>query len=344
MVITTDFYIYKSVMSLNAKLIIIYMNTIYNGLKNLLLFIFAITCIPTIAQEKKPTLMVLPSDNWCTQRYFISNFENQGVEVSVPNYPQAFAEDTELCQVISKIGALLTDCGYSLKDAEQEVKSLNTKTAEDNATASKTSGASLAESPLDILKRRVKTDIILQIWWKVNKDAGKRSVSFTLEAFDSYTNKRIATSTGTTKPSSDITPILLEKAVKENIKPFDTQLCKWYEEQKIKGREIILNIKRWDSWENDLETEYDGEELIDCINTWLDKNCVNGSYNLTDNTENNAQYEQVRIPLTDEKGKAMDARSFINNLRKYLQKEPFNITSKLMIRGLGEATLVLGEK
>ena len=31
-------------------------------------------------------------------------------------------------------------------------------------------------------------------------------------------------------------------------------------------------------------------------------------------------------------------------LRKYLRKAPFNITSKVVMRGLGEATLVLGEK
>ena len=40
----------------------------------------------------------------------------------------------------------------------------------------------------------------------------------------------------------------------------------------------------------------------------------------------------------------MDARAFVTQLRKFLQKEPYNITSKVIIRGLGEAVLVLGEK
>ncbi len=154
--------------------------------------------------------MILPSDNWCNQRYFMTSFSNQGSTVKVPNYQQAFMEDTELPQVISKVGGVLTGLGYSLKDAEQEIKSIATKTAEDNVTSSKTSGAVLNETPLDILKRRVKSDIIIQIWWKMNRDSKGHSASFTLEAFDSYTNKRIATSTGTTKTSKEIVPVLLE--------------------------------------------------------------------------------------------------------------------------------------
>jgi len=316
-------------------------------MKRLNLFLLCIlvqTTISAVSQTKKPTIMILPSDNWCTQRYFITTFDNQGTNVKVPNYQQAFQEDTELGQVISKVGGVLTDLGYSLKDAEQEIKSLNVKQAEDNVTMSKTSGANLVESPLDILKRRIKSDIVIQIWWKLNREGSGHSASFTLEAFDAYTNKRIATSTGTTKPSASSVPILLEKAVKENIKPFDKQMDKWYADLQQNGREISLTIRCWDSWDNDLETEFGGDELTDCIQSWLQKNCVNGAYNLSDGTESFAQFEQVRIPLQDEKGKAMDARAFATKLRKHLQQPPYNIISKVIIRGLGEAVLILGEK
>ena len=309
-----------------------------------LMAIFGIAISSFAQQAKKPTIMILPSDNWCTQRYFTTNFSDQGNTVKVPNYQQAFQEDTELGQVISKVGQVLTDLGYSLKDAEQEIKSISMKTAEDNVTTSKTSGASLVESPLDILKRRVKSDIIIQIWWQVNRASGGHSAAFTLEAFDAYTNKRIATSTGNTKPSTDIIPVLLANAVKENVKPFDKQMDNWYADQRKNGREISLTVRCWDSWDKDLETEFGGEELTDCIQTWLQKNTVNGVFNLSDGTESFAQFEQVRIPLLDDKGKAIDARAFATRLRKYLQQPPFNITSKVMVRGLGEAIVVLGEK
>ncbi|MDE6553887.1 MAG: hypothetical protein K2K98_13160 [Muribaculaceae bacterium] len=308
--------------------------------------VFFLLCILVIHADdiKKPTLMILPSDNWCTQRYFTKTFDNQGTSVKVPDYQRAFAEDLELPQVVSKIGGILTGMGYSLKDAEMEIKSIGIKQAEDDVTSSKTSGASIAETPLDILKRRMKSDIVIQLWWNVTKATSGKVVSFTLEAFDAYTNKRIATATGNSLPTSGSIPVALEEAVKANIKDFERQLDNWYDDQKRNGREIVLTVRCWDNWDNDLEMEFDGEELTDVIQAWMRDNTVNGSYNLSDGTESFALFEQVRIPLKDKSGKAIDARAFATSLRKYLQKPPYNITSKLIIRGLGEAVLILGEK
>lgn len=314
-------------------------------MKKLLTFILlAIGIIPIVAQEKKPTLMILPSDNWCTQRYFTTTYQDQGTTVRVPDYKLAFQEDTELGGVIGKIGAMLTDLGYSLKDCEQEIKNISVRTAEDNVTMSKTSGASLVESPLDMLKRRTKSDIIIQLGWQVNRENQGKSVTFTLEAFDAYTSKRIATATGTSEPSADIIPRMLERTVQSHIRDFDRQMDNYFRDLRRHGREIVLTVRCWDSWENDLETEYDGEELTDCIQQWMRDNTVDSSFSLTDGTENLAQFEQVRIPFFDSKGNALDARAFATSLRKYLQQEPYHITSKVLVRGLGEAIIVLGEK
>lgn len=314
-------------------------------MRKLLTFILlAIGIIPIVAQEKKPTLMILPSNNWCTQRYFTITYQDQGTTVRVPDYKLAFQEDTELGGVIGKIGAMLTDLGYSLKDCEQEIKNISVRTAEDNVTMSKTSGASLVESPLDMLKRRTKSDIIIQLGWQVNRENQGKSVTFTLEAFDAYTSKRIATATGTSEPSTDIIPRMLERTVQSHIRNFDRQVDNYFRDLRRHGREIVLTVRCWDSWENDLETEYDGEELTDCIQQWMRDNTVDSSFSLTDGTENFAQFEQVRIPFFDSKGNALDARAFATSLRKYLQQEPYHITSKVLVRGLGEAIIVLGEK
>ena len=288
--------------------------------------------------------MILPSDNWCIQRYFTTTYQDIGGTVQVPDYQAAFQQDTELGGVISLIGQMLTDRGYSLKDSEQELKAMAMRTAEDNVTMSKASGASLVESPLDVLKRRSKADIIVQIGWQVHKADKGKAVTFALEAFDSYTSKRIATATGTSEPSNDIVPAILETTVRKYIDAFDSQMDKYFAGLVQNGREIVLTVRCWDSWENDLETEYGGEELTECIQDWLYGNTVNGSFNLTDGSENFLQFEQVRIPLTDERSRAVDARVFATDLRKYLQEPPFEITSKVMMRGLGEAIIVLGEK
>lgn len=310
----------------------------------LILFFVCLFIRNANAQAKKPTIMILPSDNWCTQRYFMTEFDNQGTKQNVPDYKTAFQEDTELGQVISKIGGLMSDEGFPLKDAEQELRILEQRAAEDNMTQSKNSYASLNESPLDMLKKRAKADIIIQIWWKVNKVGSNKSVSFTLDALDSYTGKRIASATGNGSPSNDIVPELLMKAVQTNITEFVSRLNTYFQDLMQNGREVSIFIKTWDSWEMDLEEEYDGEFLQDIIDDWMADNTVSGRYNLTDATETYMRFEQVRIPLFDKRGRAIDSRKFTNNLRKMLKKEPFQIDSKLMTRGLGEAILVLGEK
>lgn len=51
------------------------------------------TVLQCFAQCKKPTLMILPSDNWCSQRYFMTEFDNQSITVKIPDYKAAFQDD-----------------------------------------------------------------------------------------------------------------------------------------------------------------------------------------------------------------------------------------------------------
>jgi len=314
-------------------------------MRSTFLFLVLIAANFVFAQAKKPTIMVLPSDNWCEQRFFMTEFDNQGTKQKVPNYKQAFQEDTEIGQVISKIGSLMIDRGFPLKDAEQELKAIEARAAEDNMTTSTSTGSSIAESPVDVLKNKAKADIIIQIWWKVTKtDAGK-VLSFTVEAFDAYTNKRIAAATGNSEPNNTaIVPVLLEQALLSKIDPFVNQLQQHFDDMLVNGREIRLTVKRWNTWQYTLEDEIVGEEITDHINNWMQTNTVNKRFNMSDASENIIRFEQVRIPIYDANGNPIDARAFAKGLQKHLKSTPYNFEVKLVTRGLGEAILILGEK
>ena len=203
----------------------------------------------------------------------------------------------------------------------------------------------IAESPVDILKNKAKADIIIQIWWKVTKtDAGK-VLSFTVEAFDAYTNKRIAAATGNSEPNNTaIVPVLLEQALLSKIDPFVNQLQQHFDDMLVNGREIRLTVKRWNTWQYTLEDEIVGEEITDHINNWMQTNTVNKRFNMSDASENIIRFEQVRIPIYDANGNPIDARAFAKGLQKHLKSTPYNFEVKLVTRGLGEAILILGEK
>ena len=92
------------------------------------------------------------------------------------------------------------------------------------------------------------------------------------------------------------------------------------------------------------EEEFEGEELIDHIQLWMENNTVDSAFQLKIASESRAEFEQVRIPCFDDSGMAIDARTFATRLRKYLSKEPFNIDSKVVTSGLGKCILIIGEK
>jgi hypothetical protein len=131
-----------------------------------------------------------------------------------------------------------------------------------------------------------------------------------------------------------------------HIDNFNAQLQSHFDDIFANGREIVVRIKTWDDAGFDLEEEFDGDELGMIIEDWMSDNTVHGRFNTTDATENMMLFEQVRIPLEmeeDGKVRQVDARRWVNGLRKYLKSE-YDIESKLMMQGLGQAQLVIGAK
>lgn len=298
----------------------------------------------SFGQAKKPTIMILPSDAWCNTRGYMMEFDNQGSRVKIPDYKRAFQEDPDLVNVISKINGLMADRGFPLKNAESAIKTQESESAENSMLSSK-GGAGVTESAIDKLKKAAKADIIIQLTWNVNTTGPKKSITFNLQGLDAYTDKQVATAQGTGAPSfATETPVLLEEAVLAHIDNFNSRLQDHFNDMFDNGREIIVRIKKFDSWSGDLEQDYGGKELGTIIEEWFQKNAVKGRFSTTDATENMMLFEQVRIPLYDAGGKAIDARAYCKDLQKFLSAAPYNITNKLMTKGLGQATIVLGDK
>lgn len=298
----------------------------------------------SIGQAKKPTLMVVPSDLWCKEYGYLTEFNNQGTKVLIPDYKKALQEDANLILVISKINELMADRGFPLKNLESILKSLENQSAED-ALLMSSEGAEINENPIDKLKKVAKADIIIQMTYTIQSVGPKNTVTFNLQGIDSYTNKQIAGSSGTGAPSftAEI-PVLLAEAVVANIDLYNVQLQNHFDDMFENGREVILRVLTWNNWEHNLESEdFGGDMLSNIIENWVHENTVKNRFSTLDATENMMVFEQVRIPLFNERGQATDTRRWAFNLKKYLM-DKFQIESKLMMKGLGQAQLILGDK
>lgn len=307
--------------------------------------ILLLTITFSYGQAKKPTLMVVPSDVWCNQNGYMLRYNNQGTMVKVPDYKRAFQENAQVLQVISQINGMMAERGFPLKNMEAALKTLESNAAEDNMRSSKETGSGVSESPMDALKKIAKADIIMQLTWTVNRTGPKKSINFNLQGLDAYTDKQVATATGTGAPSfAAEVPVLLSEAVLSHMDNFTNSLQTHFDDMFANGREIIIRIQKWDDWDGDLEAEYEDEELGVIIEDWLADNTVKGRFSTTDMTEDMALFEQVRIPLFNEKGRAIDARRFVKKLSKKLKNAPFEIPNKVVMKGLGRATIILGGK
>lgn len=277
------------------------------------LFALAVMLLPTIlmAQAKRPTLMVIPADSWCVANGFIKTEDGK----QVPDYEKAWQGDQDLFSVVAKIGELMSDRGFPLKDMSQSLKNIG----------------------------QVRTDILMEVGWKVNKTGPKRSVTYTLRGVDAYTLKQIAAGSGTGKPSfSAELPVLIEEAVLERMDNFADQLQAHFDDLLENGREVSVDIRAVNGIE--FNNEYNGEELTDIIDEWMAQNTVGHRYSLSNATETMLDFEQVRIPLYADNGMALDTRRFVNDLRKILSTEPYNILCKIETEGLGKVRLTLGLK
>lgn len=314
--------------------------------KTFLIILFVAMCsVEAMAQAKKPTLMVVPSDAWCKEHGYEQKFDNQGSTELLPDYKAAVATDKQLNAVISKINLLMADRGFPLKDLQQNIKSIYNLSAEDRLITSKNTGAEIAESPLDRLRRTAKADIILEIDWTVNTVGPKSSVTYNLRALDAYSNKQVAGAEGTGKGSfSAELPLLLEEAVQDHMDAFSERLQIHFEDLLTNGREVVLDMRVFDGSPIDMESEYDGYELSEVIDNWLSDNCVNHRFSKSDATESMILYEQVRIPLYKANGMAQDTYGFARDLARYLAAAPYGIPVKTVNRGLGRCLLIIGAK
>lgn len=316
-------------------------------LSTLLLF----SALLLFSQAKKPIIMVIPSDVLCNRGGYVTTYADEsGNQISTPDYSKAFANDADLRLVISELSNIMAQRGFPLKDMEQTLKSLKNEEVELSLLTSQ-GGESIAESPLDQIKRVAKADIIMDIDYTVNKRGPSKYITFNLRGLDAYTNKVITAASGDGQPSTVATPgLLLEEAVLNYMDAFNGALQNHFEDMFANGREVTITVRMFNGSPVRFEDTFDymGETapLIDIIDFWMDEHCVSSRYSRTTTGDYVLKYEQVRTPLFRTvfgKERAADTRSFVSELGKFLSAEPFNLPYKIYEKGLGEAWIILGD-
>lgn len=291
-----------------------------------------------LAQAVQPSLMVFPSNNWCHANGFETEVTKaNGKVVKTYDYEKAFVEKNELGQAVHKIGEMMKERGFDLVDLQATLASRQLEDALDNA-----GDEELDISAYDRLVQSAGPDIAMHLNWWVEEQGPRKTLYFDLTAFDAYTNKQIASASGSSAPQSGVPDmVMLETAVLKYIDPFNSQLMAHFTDMVEKGREISVRFNCVSDWESGLETEVEGTELTEIIEEWMHENCVQGRNHQKAASETMMYYDAARIPLFAENGRPYQAKQWLNGFRKVLKAK--EVPSKVKMRGLGQAQLVIGE-
>lgn len=308
---------------------------------HILLMMFCVALLPCRAQMMKPSVMVVPSNAWCQEHGFMMQTASG---VSYPDYKAAMNGSTDLVNMISKINIIMADRGFPLENLENALKSLSSDDVE-RKLYTDAEGNSIQMSALDEIYNSAATDIVLQLTWKVNRMGPKQSVTFNLQALDSYTDKQVAGAEGTGNPSfsADLST-LMEEAVLAHMDVFCDRLMRHFEDMREHGREVTIDVLLSEAAEINFATEFGDDNLQEIITTLIAKETVNHRFSRAASTETMLKYKSVRIPVRDDNGMPMDAYSFARRLSKQLRKEPCMLNSKVVAKGLGQAAIIISEE
>lgn len=262
-------------------------------------------CTAFAQKAKKPRVMIVPSDALMAKLGLLEATDDAGDYNFYQHYKLAFLND-ELKACIVKFEELMRERGFPLTNLEMALKK-----AQDN--------------PDYVLP----IDIRIDLNYKMTKQGPRDILYAEFAGFDMTSFKNVASASGQSSPAIGATAIaLLQEAVIDKIDPFCSQLQQTFEEWATTGREGSLMIR--DS-QGRLDQEFGGQTLEEHIESFLESNCVGGSFNVDNSEDEVFQASQIMMPLFDESGRAIDGRRFFKPLEKQLK----NLGFKTKIRNIG---------
>lgn len=301
----------------------------------------AAVSVLTLNAGAPPTVMFMPDKTWCNANNYVERSERNGKTRITEKYDEAFL-NSDLKNVVVQLNGLMKDNGIPVKDYGATSEIDDEEEMEEEAYNDDTqSGGTMDMTNYEALMNKLRPDIIIKIGWDVNKVGFNYTMSYRLEAIDSYSGKSIAQVTAETPTMKTTVPVAaaLKNAATEHMGAFIGRLQEHFDDLQTNGREITVACRIGNNGSGiNFNSEYDGKELSTIISDWMNDNTVNHVYSTRNSSRNRISFEQVRIPFKDSAGRVMQAKEFVDQLKRYLRSN-YNLKSENTTKGLGAGRL-----
>ena len=296
-------------------------------------------------EQARPQIMVLPSDNTLKNFKALSESKTNGRTYYQRDYAAYLKNDYHARRIFSTIQDAFNEQGYPLNDFEQTLKQLDTQAAIDLVD-------DLGDDAKTQLLTTAQPDIILELDYYTNSgkgisltghnysNKGERSVSYTLNAIDAYTNKVVA-SINATSLKGESTTKLIQEDFQKQLPQFQQDILKYFKDVLKRGRDITLRVAVENGCDINLSDEsIEGDTYSDYINDYIKTHTVKGAYKLQRNTDKEMYFVNCRIKLLNEDGTQFGVYDWARELSKKLRKDlGLKVTNKA--QGLGEVLITI---
>ena len=301
----------------------------------------AIVSAFTLNAGAPPTVMFLPDKTWCNANGCVIQSERNGKTRITENYEAAFL-NPDLKNVVVQLNGLMKDNGLPAKDYGATTEIDDEEGAEEEAYSDDSqSGGSMDATDYELLLSKLRPDIIIKIGWDVNKVGFNYTLSYRLEALDSYSGKSVAQVTAETPSLKTTVPVAaaLKNSATEHMPAFIARLQEHFDDLQENGREITLACRIGNNGSGiNFNSDFGGKELSTIISDWVNDNTVNHAYSTRNSSRNRISFEQVRIPFKDANGRVMQAKEFVDQLKRHLGTT-CNLKAENTTKGLGAGRL-----
>lgn len=316
-------------------------------MKNLLLIALIVLsgAIGAFAQADKPSMMIFPENIWMNQHGFAKQVQLNGRTKLIPNYEDAYNNNTEVGEATAALNELFQQKGFEMTSLQESLGQMDEFAAEELTAEADGYSEETNMDPTDQLLDQVKPDIKLTLSWEIAPLGFNKTMRVSVKAYDSYTNKQIGTLTSTTPPmpKSTFTSNMLQQAVNQGFDGLCNGLMTYFMGLKNKGREIKMRVLVTKNSSVTLFDQVGGDRLNMVLQKWVRQHSKNGTGTVAGAAARNLMtFQGIRIPLTDDSGMKITAAEWAANegLEAYLKS--LGISARVDSRGMGLLLLRIG--
>ena len=295
----------------------------------------------------KPTIMILPDEDWCKAHRYVMNDDPTTVD-----YSKALADVNMKDLIYEFTNFMANTAGYKVEDLASALKDYRNEkawAAADEIDDGEGSGGGAREALASVAS----ADFTIEFYPEVRYEAGKQYVVFRIKATDVSTNKPFysISAQGTATYGNGQMVNQLKEAILNVKDEFLGSLQSTFVDMSKKGREIRITIQRKPSCPINFAKRYDGAPLSEYIEDWLQSKVQTPGFTADKNTANKLQFKQIYIPLYREKKnhvtgvvlrQPQNAGDFATNLADFITEitgQPCRIDS----RSMGHAVITMGQ-